>query len=733
MAAVAATLLAASCNKEQNTPDEPQQIVAGEQITITASIPAEVSKVGLAYTGTALHPTWAAGDKIRVADHSDASNYQDFELASGEGTQSGTFTGTALSAASYDISIVNATSWPANVLAQTQAEDGSTAHLGYTVALTGVNTYEDIAFTSAWASANGGTIAQSGALHLSVTLPDGVAAKVNNVTMVADKNIFGPTGTMTIAITTPGDAGTANTLDVFASIPPTGVTIPSGTGLLFKFGTTDDDHSVYTRYYLTSSALNLAGGQLNLISLTGANTDKYAGKDDDGTAAHPYLIADKYQMAAMNTLMVAGETKYFKLVDDIDMAGITWTPLNNADPYTKKVNFDGCNHTISNFTIDDTEMKYASFTGVLCGDFNNVIFDHASVSCGGQKGGVVAGILGQTGVPANCSHVSITNSSVTSTTMSSVFSAQANVIGTMSNCTITSSSVSGGARVGALVGSLVDYDEISDCSAEDVTVTSTDYYAGGLIGQSNGTGVLTRCHSTGSVTANHASYARSGGLIGYLIKGSVDNSYSTCSVNIKGQYGAALVGQIKNASISKCYATGTVTSTNHYAGGILGLVESSGSATIEKSYYNGTISLPTGSSGKAQAGGVIAYMDATSSATISNCYTSGSWAGRRWFGGIVGGTKSDATSLTVTNCYTTATITGTPYGAVVGSQSMPTANAVCSGCIAWWASGNLIATGTAMTSSSCYIGQEGTLSAKAAELGWSDSIWDFSGSVPTLK
>ena len=43
MAAVAAALLAVSCNKEQNTPDEPQQTVAGEQITITASIPAEVS------------------------------------------------------------------------------------------------------------------------------------------------------------------------------------------------------------------------------------------------------------------------------------------------------------------------------------------------------------------------------------------------------------------------------------------------------------------------------------------------------------------------------------------------------------------------------------------------------------------------------------------------------------------------------------------------------------------
>ncbi|MCR5519904.1 MAG: hypothetical protein K6F21_06195, partial [Bacteroidales bacterium] len=287
IAAVAATLFAVACNKEQNAPDEPQQqIAAGEQITINASIPADITKVGLAYTGSGLHPTWSAGDKIRLADHSNSSNYQDFTLTAGEGTQNGTFSGTAVSASSFDISLLT-TNWPADILAQTQAADESTAHLGYQLTLSGVSTYEDISFTSAWASSKGGSLAVSGALHLQVTLPSGVAAQVNNVTMVADKNIFGATGTMTIALSSQADNGTDNTLDVFATIPSTGVVIPSGTALLFKFGTTDPNHSVYTRYYKTSSALNLAGGQLNLIALTGTNTDKYAGKNDDGSAEHP--------------------------------------------------------------------------------------------------------------------------------------------------------------------------------------------------------------------------------------------------------------------------------------------------------------------------------------------------------------------------------------------------------------------------------------------------------------
>jgi hypothetical protein len=32
-----------------------------------------------------------------------------------------------------------------------------------------------------------------------------------------------------------------------------------------------------------------------------------------------------------------------------------------------------------------------------------------------------------------------------------------------------------------------------------------------------------------------------------------------------------------------------------------------------------------------------------------------------------------------------------------------------------------------------YVGAEGTLSAKATELGWSAEVWDLSGDFPKLK
>lgn len=678
MAAVAAALLAVSCNKEQNTPDEPQQTVAGEQITITASIPAEVSKVGLAYTGTALHPTWAVGDKIRVADHSNSSNYQEFTLTAGEGTQSGTFTGTAVSASSYDITIVNATSWPANVLAQTQAEDESTAHLGYTVALTGVNTYEDIAFTSAWATSKGGTIARSGALHLSATLPAGVAAQVNNVTMVADKNIFGATGTMTIAITTPGDNGTANTLDVFASIPPTGVTIPSGTGILFKFGTTDADHSVYTRYYLTSSALNLAGGQLNLISLTGTNTDKYAGKDDDGTAAHPYLIADKYQLLAMNTLMEAGATTYFKLLDDIDLTDETWTPLNNGG--SAAVNLNGNGKTISHLGA----ALFYTYNGAV----SDLTIANADISVSNNNYGILGRQL--TVAASSVTNVTIKNSSVVTT----------------------------GNKAGGFFGTTSKACTMTGCVTDNVTVTGAGHYAGGFVSYASGEALtISKCHSSGTVsttgTGRHV-----GGLVGMLentagASVSISDSYSACTINGYG-FAGGLFGTLNNtATVERCYASGNVTARAiNGAGGLGGQVQTAGVSMSNCAAWNGTVTPASADISKYSSGAVVGR-------THPNCVLTDNY-------------RSPDMVLTAywvpSASYDHPNVNGTTSPLVRIGTDLDESKAAATDLTdfdssngRWAYHGKHVAGGT-------------TLSTLASgTLGWSSAIWDFSGSLPTLK
>ena len=671
-------------------------------MTIKVTIPEELSKVALEYTGSALDLTWSAGDKIRVAEHGNASNYQDFTLSSGEGTKSATFTGTAISAASYDVTLTSNMPSGAGVLAQTQSADANTGHLGYAATLSGVNTYEDVSFSSTWASSKGGTLAQSGALHLQATLPAGVAAVVNSVTMVADKNIFGATGTMNVAISSPADTGSDDVLDVYATIPAGGVTIPSGTNLLFKFNTTDGSHSVYTRHFLTSSVLNLAGGQLNKISLTCTNTDKYAGKDDDGTAAHPYLIADKYQMLAMNSLMASGETKYFKLVADIDMNGETWTPLNKEGEYDKAINLDGNGKTISHLNMP----LFYTFNG----DAANLTIDAAEISQ--SKGNY--GIFGRQATVAD---------------------------GTVTNVTVKNSSLTcNNSIAGALFGTVSKNIVMTGCVADNVTLSSTQQ-AGGLVGLMQ-TGSIDNCSASGSVTVT-TYYA--GGLVG-LINGSVDgdivirNSHSSATVaHTSGNNSrvGGLIGQIEHdATVEKCYATGAVSGTGHYGGGLIGVINATDkTVSISKCYATGSVTMPHGDSGNwAHAGGLLGTV-AAGSVNISNCYSTGSVATRRYSGGFVGTVSNAAGNLSITNSYTTSDITGivlSSYcGLVLGSNS---GTVSCTGFIAWNACDRLFCYPTAAISTTGnYYGTDGTVTSQAIALGWSDSIWDLNGSVPTLK
>lgn len=729
-----------SCNKVNPEDNGPEIITPGSPVTISLNIPEKgLTKVDLTQDADPDGPVklaWEETDEITVKNAADESKSVVFEYESGAGTTTASFTAVDASAlegaTSYNIYL---SSGDAAAAEQHQDADEDTGHLGYSATLRGVNKLNGATFSSDWAEAaeNGsGTFVSSSVLRLRVQLPSEVAATVQAVTFKADQDIFLSGKTLKVIIDTPGDAGSDGILNVYATLPG-GAVIPAGTNLLFQFQVSADENDLLTAHRLITPANTFNEGKVNALKITCPNIQSYANQSDAsiGTLSNPYLIGDRNQLQWLAANMTSGTT-HITLVDDIDMTGVSWTPMNSASPYNKAVVFDGDGHKIAHLRCDDTK-SYPSFFGVLIGSLENITFDDAVITCGANKGGVVAGALGYESTTANCSKVSVTNSSVTtSDNMGGVFAALGNKIGTLSECTISgSSSIEGSQRLGALVGSIADFTEISDCWAEGVTITAESYYAGGLIGQVDGGGNIERCHSTGNVIANHTSYARSGGLIGYIISANVLDSYSTCTVTVKGQFGAGLIGQIKSGNVSRCHATGSVSSSNHYAGGLVGMVE--GTTEITKSYYNGGISLPTGSTGKAQAGGIVAYMETSADVTISNCFTAGSWSGRRWFGGIVGGIKADASALSVTNCYTTASITGTPFGAVVGNQGIDATKVTCSGVIASWESGTLKATGNDVTATTYYIGNSSTILSKATDFGWDfDTVWN-SVDPPTLK
>jgi hypothetical protein len=192
--------------------------------------------------------------------------------------------------------------------------------------------------------------------------------------------------------------------------------------------------------------------------------------------------------------------------------------------------------------------------------------------------------------------------------------------GSISDCYSTGT-VSGAGYVGGLTG--YNAGSISQCYATG-TVSGTSYCVGGLVG-SNG-GSISNCNSTGAVSGGDGSHYL-GGLVGSN-GGSISNCHSTGTVSGSAYYVGGLVGG-NGGGISNCYSTGAVTGGDEsvYIGGLVGLNYGS----ISDCYSTSTVS---GSSWSEYIGGLVGFNN--EGGTITNCYSIGSVSGTDYVGGLVG-------------------------------------------------------------------------------------------------
>ncbi len=491
--------LFASCSKDNHVPAP-----AAEKITITASFPEEgLTKVGFVEDGynNKLNLVWQDGDQIVITDEANPSNTQTFDIVSGAGTASATFTGTApAAAASYRITYGGNPSYAV----QTQAADGDTGHLKYVATLTGVTDYTSFTFTDA---------ASSAVLRLRTQIPAGFYGNVKSVVIKAG------TAFVKVDIADSADAGETNVFTVYASLPGE-MAIAAGTELYVSFMM--DETKAYLKHtaYRVLPAMTIEAGKVNTINLNCSAIETSAGAVDNGTAAKPYLIADQQQMDAMHTLLAAGEKKYFKMVDDVDMTGVAWAPLNPASPYDKETDFNGDGHTISNFSCNAS--SYPSFFGVLYGKCHDVKFVDAAITAASKGCGILGGYGGTAGKPCVVENVHV----------------QGTVTSTVGNC------------VGGMFGT--GREAVISNSSADVIISSVGQQVGGIIGTDAGLGVtITNCWTAGSVSTT-ASIA--GGICGDLLAegSSILNCYSTASVTTQfifgGIVGRACAGQKTNAT-----------------------------------------------------------------------------------------------------------------------------------------------------------------------------------------
>lgn len=335
-----------------------------------------------------------------------------------------------------------------------------------------------------------------------------------------------------------------------------------------------------------------------------------------------------------------------------------------------------------------------------------------------------------------------------------------NYAATITSCKVLSGSVHGSGVSGGNgeTGGIVGYNgtgalTVTGCESS-AEVTSDMQYAGGIVGrqQSNNANVkITSCKSSGSVTAKYNGNSYAGGIVGLSLNGTISKCYSTATVAGNKRVGGIL-GFANCGIIEECAFEGTLKS-GQFAGGVLGCAYGS------SNYYT---------------------------VTVRNCFSTGSVSSLSPLntgnesggaGGIVGSCEVAATNLSVENCYSTAKVTGgvSSYAGVGGIFGVHNAGTMSvSKCLAWneeldfsnvggsnGRNGAISELNSGITLSDNYrttalvIGTtyklngtralednaagrdgavySGTCSAKAAELGWDENVWDLtSGDYPVL-
>ena len=621
-AIIALAAAIAACSPEEKLEFVP--VPQSEPVTISLTIPEKgLTKVTMEQDTEdpdgVVKLYWDDFDYVVVKNAADESKAVTFTYTSGEGTTSATFTamgGVSALAGATSYNIVLNSGMPADISSQSQYADAKTSRLGYSASLNGVNKYSSATFSQEWATANGGgTLSSSSVLRIRAQLPTAaIADQVQKVTIKATSPIFGGNDEVNVSISAPGVEGDGKVLTVYATLPVGDVVIPAGTEILFQFQVSSDATDKYTAYRRVDAESTLYGGKVNAFKIACPDIASFAGPEDDGTEAKPYLIGDRHQLDAMRTLLAAagGTRIYFKMIDDVDLSAVSsWVPVSTEDNHPLELDGDG--HTISNLTIDNTEGTYpqSGFFGYLWGYVHDLVFDNANVNGGAKNSGIVMGRSGASSHAADLSNVTVKNSSLTSSN---------NYVGGLSgyvkksnfirNCHVINTTVTGTAGnvnpslVGGLVGDLTPNGSCSvrDCSAEGVTIaggcTNTNRSGvGGLFGRiSAGTVTIYRCHSTGTLTTANTNNV--GGLVGFIsAEGTtvgITNSYSTCSIPYSYTFIGGLVGQIGadvTVTIDHCYASGDLSLLNGYGGkgGLVGGILGTG-VTIKRSIaWNGMI------------------------------------------------------------------------------------------------------------------------------------------------
>jgi hypothetical protein len=263
------------------------------------------------------------------------------------------------------------------------------------------------------------------------------------------------------------------------------------------------------------------------------------------------------------------------LMADLDLTGVTWTPIGSGAYYTSTVfkgYFDGNGYTISNLNLQvDTNQNASEYYGFFGSTYkaylNHIVLSNVTIdvmiSDTTQSQNMI-GILAGTTDRGTIKDITV-DGSVTVVTYGQTYvggligyDSGSDITSVLVDATVSASSANHRVNVGGVIGATsdttLDY-AFASGSVVGTSGTTTNWYgptAGGLVG-SNG-GSITRSIADATVTSTSDTFTIGGGLIGS------NNDHVASSIAL----GDVTVTSSGTTAIGAFQGTGQGTATNVY-------------------------------------------------------------------------------------------------------------------------------------------------------------------------
>lgn len=680
IAASATIFFAAGCQeKNEMAPTE-----TSDRNVITASIPEAITRVSMnaPADGKGLALAWEASDELTVIG---VNSTEQFTIADGFTAHNAQFNGTAVDGDSFTVIYpgqtyktldeINAVSY----LEQKQTGNGNTDHLFYH-AMVETSDYTSLDFSKA---------KQNGVIKFLFQLPS-EATVVESVTLSATDAIFyatnyldgEKTNSLTLDLEDVDVSASEQMLTAYMMISWNDVALPADSKLTITVNMPDSKfEQVLT---VPETGLTILSGKVNTFGLNDKSWTEPLFFGGNGTEADPYQIKSYTHLDNVRKVINAETKTWFVMVDDIDMAGKNWTMYNGSTGNVYRYDFNGNDHTISNFSMTRSG---ASFFGALTGGakvhdlkFNKVVLsdeEGGSNSVGTVSYNIIDGTVdnvditdatitsatsdgNNTGTGAIASRLytgSISNCDVENLTMNTTAERVGGIIGvnaedegskSITNCTIKNAKIEGINHVGGIVGRSATAKAIviSNCDVLGTdNVIKGAASVGGIIGESGGVATISNCDVTGtSITCTGDA---TGGIAGYVNKD--NSSINGCTVS-DAQFTTVsrtggIVGRIGGSTgavtIYNCTVTAmTATASGQFLGGVCGRNHKGSGVSIygcKVNDLNLSSTFTTNNTDRANVGGIVGQSGGN--ITIYRCSATGSIDAKSTnIGGIIGAT-----------------------------------------------------------------------------------------------